>query len=70
MTEKEWVAKRNDYNRVNYDRVGLMLPKGKADEWRARARAENSSLNAFVQKAVEFYIENCTEGVNCAKSEE
>lgn len=70
MRGKKEFDKQNDYNREKYDRVGLMLPKGKADEWRTRARAENSSLNAFVQKAVEFYIENCTERVNCAKSEE
>ena len=48
---------KNDFNRENYDRVGLMLPKGKAEEWKAQAKAENLSLNAFVQKAVAHYTE-------------
>lgn len=46
---------KNDYNRQNYDRVGLMLPKGKAEEWKEQAKAEGLSLNAFIIKCVQNY---------------
>ena len=48
---------RNEYNRQKYDRVGLMLPKGKGNEWREEASRRNLSLNAFIQIAVTTYIE-------------
>ena len=48
---------KNKYNANNYDRVGLMLPKGKAEEWKTEANRRNISLNAFVQEAVKYYLE-------------
>lgn len=49
---------KNKYNAINYDRVGLMLPKGKAEEWKALAKAEGLSLNAFIIKCVQNYTNN------------
>lgn len=51
---------QNEYNRMKYDRIGIMLPKGKGAEWKAEAERRNISLNAFITNAVNSYIENCT----------
>lgn len=48
---------KNKYNSKAYDRIGLMLPKGKGDEWKAEAQKRGLSLNAFVIEAVKSYIE-------------
>lgn len=48
---------KNEFNRQKYDRIGLMLPKGKGDEWKAEAQKRGLSLNAFVIEAVKSYIE-------------
>lgn len=51
---------KNKYNSTAYDRIGLMLPKGMGDEWKAEAKRRNMSLNAFVQEAVSHYLsQNC-----------
>lgn len=49
---------RNEYNRQKYDRVGLMLPKGQGEEWKAEAKRRNMSLNAFIIEAVNLYLNN------------
>lgn len=56
MNEKELEIYRNEYNRQKYDRIGLMLPKGMGEEWKAEAKRRNQSLNAFVIEAVKNYI--------------
>lgn len=43
---------KNKYNATNYDRVGLMLPKGIKEQWQEEAERRNMSLNAFIQFAV------------------
>lgn len=55
MRTKKDFDHQNDYNRTKYDRVGLMLPKGKAKEWKEQAKAEGLSLNAFIIKCVQNY---------------
>lgn len=47
---------KNQFNREKYDRIGLMLPKGKADEWKTEAKARGVLINALVQKAMDSYI--------------
>ena len=42
----------NDYNRQNYDRIGLMAPKGRKDEIKKAARAAGMSLNEYILTAV------------------
>lgn len=61
MRGKPEFDKQNEYNRGKYDRIGLMLPKGKGEAWKAEASARGLSINAFVQRAVEFYLQNCTD---------
>ena len=63
MRGKADFDKQNEYNRGKYDRIGLMLPKGKGDAWKGEAQSRGLSINAFVQKAVEFYLENCSKEI-------
>lgn len=47
---------KNEYNRVNYDRIGLTLPKGTGELWKAEAVRRNMSVNTFIQEAVNHYV--------------
>lgn len=38
----------NKYMTENYDRINLVVPKGRRDELRAKAKAEGKSLNAYI----------------------
>ena len=49
---------KQKYNAKSYDRIQLMIPKGQGDQWKEEAKKQNMSLNAFVQEAVKFYLEN------------
>ncbi len=40
------------------DRIGLTLPKGKRDVYRAAAEQEGRSLNAFVINCVEEHLQH------------
>lgn len=48
---------KNKYNAKNYDRVGIMLPKGLGDIWKAEAKKRGLSLNALIQQAMTEYLE-------------
>ena len=44
---------KNAYNARNYDRINLVIPKGKKEEWTAEAKRAGLSLNAYITEAVE-----------------
>lgn len=44
---------QNQYNKEKYDRLTLMLPKGKKDKWREQAKAEGLSLTAWIITKIE-----------------
>lgn len=44
---------QNEYNREKYDRISLMVPKGKRDIIKARAKANGQSVNEFINIAIE-----------------
>jgi len=48
--QKAYVA---SYNRANYDRVDLKIPKGKKSEWKAKAKAAGLSLTEWIVQKVE-----------------
>lgn len=56
MGNKELFDKQNEYNRMNYDRIGLMLPKGSKDRLQEFAKAHGMSLNQLFSVAVDEYI--------------
>jgi len=43
----------NKYNRENYDRLNIMVPKGERDIIKAHAAEQGESLNAFVNRAID-----------------
>jgi len=45
------------YNEKTYDRLQLVVPKGKKDEIRDFATARGKSLNGFVNEAIDEKIE-------------
>ena len=42
-----------EFNKANYDRIELRIPKGKKAEWTEKARAEGLSLTAWITKQIE-----------------
>ena len=49
------VAYQNEYNKKNYDRITIMVPKGRHDELRKLAKSSGVSVNKYVLAAIEFY---------------
>ena len=43
----------NKYMAENYDRINLVVPKGRRDELRAKAEAAGKSLNAYLIGLIE-----------------
>lgn len=43
----------NKYMAENYDRINLVVPKGRRDELRAKAEAAGKSLNAYLVGLIE-----------------
>jgi len=52
---KNSVALKNDYNRERYDRLNLMVPKGKREILKNRAKSMGMSLNKYFMTAVEHF---------------
>lgn len=50
FNQSEYIA---NYNKENYDRIELRIPKGKKAEWTAKAKAEGLSLTAWITKQIE-----------------
>lgn len=47
----------NDFNKRTYDRVSLMLPKGKKDVIHAHADSRGESVNALINRAIDELLE-------------
>lgn len=43
---------KNRYNEKVYDRITLVVPKGKKEELQAYAASQGESLNSFVNRAI------------------
>lgn len=50
-------AVKNRYNDKAYDRINLVVPKGKKDAIKAHAAARGESVNAFINRAIEEAME-------------
>lgn len=48
---------KNKYNEKTYDRIALFVPKGKKTLLQALAKEQGESLNGFINKAIDFMIE-------------
>ena len=56
--------RHNNYNRENYDRVNIMVPKGRREVWKEFAAKHGLSMNALVNQSVEEKIESDSENQN------
>lgn len=52
MPEFNKTAYDNDYNRVHYDRVNLMFPKGFREEVKEYARERGETMNAYILRLI------------------
>ena len=43
----------NKYMKNNYDRVNLVMPKGKKDVIQAHAALQGESVNAYINRAID-----------------
>lgn len=50
FNQSEYIA---NYNKENYDRIELKIPKGKKAEWKTKAKAEGLSLTEWITKQIE-----------------
>lgn len=61
MSEEQSSTKKNrasiksiaQYNKTNYDRIAVVVPKGSAEAIKAAAAAENKSTNRYILEAIE-----------------
>lgn len=47
----------NKYMKNNYDRVNLVLSKGKKESLQAHAQEKGESLNGFINRAIDETVE-------------
>lgn len=47
----------NKYMKENYDRVNLVMPKGRKDAIRTHAEKNGESLNGFINRAIDEAME-------------
>ena len=47
----------NKYMKKNYDRVNLVMPKGRKDDIRTNAEKNGESLNGFINRAIDEAME-------------
>lgn len=55
-TEK-LIKYNNQFNKDNYDRISLMIAKGKKEQIQALARAHGESVNGFINRLIDAEIE-------------
>ncbi len=48
---------KNKYNAANYERIALVVPKGKKAKIKAYADSKGESVNGFVNKAIDKAME-------------
>ena len=52
----------NKYMSQNYDRINLMVPKGKKDTIKAHAESHGQSVNSFINEAIDEKMERDQHG--------
>lgn len=48
----------NKYMKENYERINLVVPKGKKDKIKAHAESVGESVNAFINRAIDTVMES------------
>ncbi len=57
MAGKASTRAKNKYNAENYERISLVVPKGKKEQIKAHAESQGESLNGFVNRAIDEAID-------------
>ena len=47
------IAYQNEYNKMNYDRIEIKVPKGKKAVIKEAAKAAGQSVNEFISQAID-----------------
>lgn len=47
----------NAYNKANYDKIQIMVPKGEKENWKALAKTQGISMSEMIRRAVADYSE-------------
>lgn len=47
----------NEFNKQAYDRISLMVAKGKKELIQEKAKANGESLNAFINRAIDLLLD-------------
>lgn len=50
--EFDQIKYQNDFNKQNYDRISVLVPKGEKETIRQKAQAEGLSVNRFIYNAI------------------
>lgn len=53
----EKIKYNNQYNKENYDKITILVPRGEKDEWKAFAQQNGISLTEMIRRAVADYFE-------------
>lgn len=51
------IAYQNEYNKLNYDRIEIKVPKGKKEVIKEAAKGAGQSVNEFISQAIEERLE-------------
>ena len=57
MAGKASTKAKNKYNAANYERIALVVPKGKKETIKAHAEQNGESLNGFINRAIDETME-------------
>ncbi len=57
MSDFDAIKYQNDFNKRNYDRIAIMVPKGKKEEIKALCKEMGCSMNEFIISAIKEKIE-------------
>ena len=66
MDSKATTKAKNKYNAKAYDRLNIVVPKGRKASIQTHAEAQGESLNGFVNRAIDSQIEQDKGGGNNA----
>lgn len=50
--EFDQIKYQNDFNKQNYDRISVLVPKGEKETIKQKAQAEGLSVNRFIYNAI------------------
>lgn len=56
MRTKKDFDRQNEYNKEQYDRISLMLPKGMKPLLQGIAKREKTSVNDIIKRSIQNYI--------------